>query len=315
MTVIQVNFRGVLCKEKCRPCRETLFGFMHKLIDQLRYCGRERTAETYTAALNSIARFNGGRDIYLDEIDETLVLHYEVYLRLRGVAMNTSSFYMRILRAAYNKAVEKGLVEQRHPFRQVYTGVDKTAKRAITLRQVRLVKNLDLSGNCDLAFARDMFLFSFYTRGMSLIDMAFLTADNLYNGRLTYTRRKTGQLLSIRWERCMQEIVDRYHVKGARYLLPLIEREGVDERQQYKTRSVWLCNKLKRIGQIIKFDAPLTMYVARHSWASIARASHIPISVISEGMGHDSELTTQIYLSSFNYLEIDKANKRILNML
>ena len=315
MTVIQVNFRGVLGKEKCRTSRETLFAFMHQLIDQLRYCGRERTAETYTAALNSFARFNGGRDIYLKEIDESVLLHYEIYLRSRGVTMNTSSFYMRILRAAYNKAVERSLIPQRYPFKQVYTGVDKTAKRAITLKQIRVVKNLDLSHSRDLEFARDMFMFSFYTRGMSLVDMAFLTSDNLCNGRLTYTRHKTGQMLSIRWERCMQEIVDRYRPKGAKFLLPLITNEGIDERQQYKKRSVWLCDKLKRIGQMAKFDFPLTMYVARHSWASIARSSHIPMSVISESMGHDSEQTTQIYLSSFNYMEVDKANKRILNML
>lgn len=315
MTVIKVNFRGSLSREKCIASRETLFGYMHKLINQLHYCGRERTAETYTAALNSIARFRGGLDIYLDEINETLILHYEVYLHSRGVTMNTSSFYMRILRAVYNKAVENNLVVQCYPFRHVYTGVDKTAKRAITLKQIRRVKNLDLTHNLDLAFARDMFLFSFYTRGMSLIDMAFLTSANLCNGRLTYTRHKTGQLLSVRWERCMQEIVDRYRVPGAHYLLPLITHEDEDERQQYKKRSLWLCYRLKCIGQLLQFDFPLTMYVARHSWASIARASHIPISIISEGMGHDSELTTQIYLSSFNCMEIDKANKRILNLL
>ena len=57
------------------------------------------------------------------------------------------------------------------------------------------------------------------------------------------------------------------------------------------------------------------MYVARHSWASIARDEGIPISVISEGMGHDSESTTQIYLASLATQVIDKANKKILRLL
>ena len=314
MTVLQVNFRDRV-GEQCRPSGETLFAFMHKLINQLHCTGHERTAETYAAALNSVARFMDGRDVRLDEMDEMMMVRYEVYLHSCGVTANTSSFYMRVLRAVYNKAVEQHLVIQRFPFRLVYTGVDKTAKRAITLRQVRQVKEMDLTGRHELAFARDMFMFSFYTRGMSLIDMAYLTSDNLCNGRLTYTRHKTGQLLSIRWERCMQEIVNRYRIRGARYLLPIIMHEGVAEREQYKKRAVWLCGKLKRVGGMAKFDFPLTMYVARHSWASIARASHIPISVISEGMGHDSELTTQIYLSTYNYMEVDRANKRILGML
>lgn len=314
MTVLHVNFRGG-GGEFQRSCGETLFGFMHKLIDQLRYSGHERTAETYAAALSSVARFMEGLDVRLDEIDEMLMVRYEVHLRERGVTPNTSSFYMRILRAAYNKAVERQLIVQRHPFRLVYTGVDKTAKRAITLRQLRQVKELDLTDDCHLAFARDMFLFSFYTRGMSLIDMAYLTDHHLCNGRLTYTRHKTGQLLSIRWERCMQDIVDRYRSRGSRYLLPIIRSEGCSERQQYKSRATWLCNILKRVGTMAHLAFPLTMYVARHSWASIARASHIPLSVISEGMGHDSELTTQIYLSSYSHTELDRANRRILSML
>lgn len=60
---------------------------------------------------------------------------------------------------------------------------------------------------------------------------------------------------------------------------------------------------------------PLTMYVARHSWASAAKNKNVPISVISEGMGHDSELTTQIYLASLDTAVVDKANRMILKSL
>lgn len=314
MTIIRLNFRATL-NEPRKNGNETLFSFMQQLITQFRSCGRERTAETYTAALNSISRFSAGKDIRFTDIDETLMLKYEAYLHSCGITPNTSSFYMRILRATYNRAVERGFTIQQHPFRPVYTGIDKTIKRAIPLRYIKLIKDLDLTGSRGLDLARDMFMFSFYTRGMSLIDMAYLTPHNLTGGRLTYTRHKTGQQLSIKWERCMQEIIDRHHQDGARYLLPLIRQEGIDERQQYKSRSSWLCYKLKQIGTMIHLDFPLTMYVARHSWASIARSSHIPISIISESMGHESEQTTQIYLASFDYMEIDKANRRILRML
>ncbi len=315
MTVIQLKIRTAPNEPRQSDNSETLFRFMQQLITQFRFCGRERTAETYTAALNSISRFSAGKDIRFTDMDEALMLSYEVYLHSRGITMNTSSFYMRILRAAYNRAVEKGLTIQQYPFRLVYTGIAGTIKRAIPLRSIKLIKELDLTDSRGLDFARDMFMFSFYTRGMSLIDMAYLTPHDLAGGRLTYTRHKTGQQLSVKWERCMQEIVDRHHREGARYLLPLIRQEGIDERQQYKSRSSWLCYKLKQIGTMIHLDFPLTMYVARHSWASIARSSHIPISVISESMGHESEQTTQIYLSSFDYMEIDKANRRILKML
>ena len=133
---------------------------------------------------------------------------------------------MRILRAVYNRAVEKDLTTNRNPFKHVYTGIDKTIKRAIPLKAIKQIKNLDLSLQLSLDFARDMFLFSFYTRGMSFIDMAYLRRTNLKNGILTYHRRKTGQQLSIRWERCMQDILDKYENPTSDYLLPIIRSES-----------------------------------------------------------------------------------------
>ena len=66
---------------------------------------------------------------------------------------------------------------------------------------------------------------------------------------------------------------------------------------------------------MLKLPIPLTLYVARHSWASVAKAQGVPVSVISEGVGHDSEATTQIYLASLDSSVVDKANSMILKSL
>ena len=77
-----------------------------------------------------------------------------------------------------------------------------------------------------------------------------------------------------------------------------------------------LINKyLKRIAELAKINIPLTMYVARHSWASIAQSNNIPINAISLGMGHDKEETTRIYLASIQTDVIDNANSKILRLL
>lgn len=292
----------------------SLCSFMHKVIAQLKQLGKERTSETYTAALNSFMRFRNEQDIPLDGISSDLIQMYEAWLRAREVRMNTISFYMRILRAVYNRAVEKGLVEQKEPFRHVYTGIEKTRKRAISLKEVKKLKNLDLSRKPSLEFARDIFLFSFYTRGMSFIDIAYLRKSDLSNGILTYHRRKTGQLLTIRWENCMKEIVDKYEDKNSKYLLPLLCSDG-DSRKQYKNALRLVNYHLKTISKMLNIQDPITMYVARHSWASAAKQNKVPLSIISQGMGHDSEVTTQIYLASLDTSVIDKANKMILNSL
>ncbi len=292
-----------------------LFLFMEGIIANLKTLGKIRTSETYAATLSSFRRFRENMDVALDDLDSDVMMAYEVYLKNHGVCSNSSSFYMRNLRAVYNRAVEKGLIINRNPFKHVYTGIDKTIKRAIPLKAIKQIKNLDLSLQPSLDYARDMFLFSFYTRGMSFIDMAYLRRKDLQNGELSYRRRKTGQQLFIHWEMCMQEIVDKYDNSLSERLLPIIKPKNGDERTQYQNAMYLINRKLKEIGKMVGVQLPLTMYVARHSWASVAKNKNVPISVISEGMGHDSEMTTQIYLASLDTAIVDKANKMILQSL
>lgn len=292
--------------------KKTLSSFMQVNIASLRQSGKLRTSETYRATLNSFMKFMDGKDVLLSNMDAELMMGYETYLKEQGASMNTVSFYMRILRATYNRAVDKGVIRQRFPFKHVYTGVEKTVKRAISFKVIRQLKEMDLIHSQSMEFARDMFMFSFYTRGMSFVDMAFLKKTDLNNGMLTYRRKKTGQLLSIRWEKCMQDIVDKYPGNYSTYLLPIIIHIRKDERLQYKNSICLVNRRLKEIGKKLGLVHPLTMYVARHSWASVARGKHIPLSVISEGMGHDSEKTTLIYLAALDTTVIDKANMVVL---
>lgn len=289
--------------------------YINQQIARLKRLGKIRTSETYTAALRSFNGFMNDKEVLFDQINADLIAEYESYLKGRGNSPNTVSFYMRILKAVYNRAVEDGITGQRHPFKSVYTGVEKTIKRAISLNDLKRIKGLDLSLKPNLDFARDMFLFCFYTRGMSFIDMAYLRKKDLQNGILSYRRRKTGQQLFIKWERCMQEIVDKYPENETEYLLPIITKRNEDYRKQYTNELHRVNHLLKKIGKQLDLPIPLTMYVARHSWASIAKSRNVPISVISEGMGHDSENTTQIYLASLDTSVVDRANKKILDLL
>ena len=293
----------------------TIISFTRSLICQLRQIGKMRTAERYSIVLNSFERFLCGKDLPLAEMDAHVLMGYEVFLKGRGVCPNTVSFYMRNLRAIYNRAVEQGVVEQRHPFKHVYTGIDKTVKRAVPVQVIREIRDLDLAAHPWMDWARDIFLFSFYTRGMSFVDMAFLKKKNLQHGILSYRRQKTGQQLFIKWEKPMQEIVDKYDTGNSPYLLPIIKHPGEDERRQYINASHLVNKKLKKIGEQIGLSVPLTTYVARHGWASIAKSKHIPLSTISEALGHDSESTTRIYLTSLETSVIDRANSLILKSL
>lgn len=222
-----------------------VFVFMRSIIEQLKNLGRVRTSETYAAALSSLEKFCGHSDLSFEAIDSSLMIRYEAWLKSNGSCPNTVSFYMRIMRAVYNRAVDQGLVMQTHPFRHVYTGVAKTKKRAVSLSTLKRIKALDLSDKPRLAFARDMFFFSFYTRGMSFIDMSYLKKTDICSGRLVYKRRKTGRCLTMKWEECMAGIAVRYGRRDSKYVLPIITKPGSDGRCQAK-------NTLCRINRALK---------------------------------------------------------------
>lgn len=293
----------------------TFFCFMEAVIAHLESTGKKRTAETYSAALRSFRRFREGKDMWFDALDSDMMEEYQAYLCRRGLVPNTISFHMRILRAVYNRAVERGIAEDTRPFRHVYTGVDKTVKRAIGLAALRRIRNVELKGMPVAAYARDMFMLSFFLRGMSFIDMAFLRKRDLRNGYLTYRRRKTGQQLSIRWTKEMQQIVKRYPDNETEYLLPIITIAATDARAYARRKQYQINRGLKAVAGSIGLDMPLTLYCSRHSWASVARERGVPVSVISDGLGHDNERTTQIYLAALDRSVVDKANDLIIAQL
>ena len=304
----------VVAKYNELTSRQSVQVYMKSIIKQQKAQGRVRTSETYAATMRSFMSFRGGKDISWDCVTPALVKSYELWLKAKGVPLNTISFYMRILRAVYSRAVNEGLATDQYPFGQVYTGVAKTAKRGISTADITRVLHLDLSASPSRAFARDIFMFSFYTRGMSLIDFAKLKTDNIRNGVLTYQRSKTGQRISVKWRKEMQAIVDRYHKQDSDRLLHIITQE-TDIRKQYDSALHNINYNLKKIGEAVGLSIPLTMYVARHSWASAASQSNIPLHVISQCLGHDSEHTTQIYLSSIDVNQMDEANDKIIRKL
>ena len=294
----------------------TLFNFLNETITKLQKLGKARTAETYSAALASFKKFRKDEDILLHDIDSDIMEKYQAYLSLNGLTPNTISFYMRIIRATYNRAVESGLIEQAFPFRRVYTGVAKTVKRAISLKAVKAIKMLDLSSKPTLEFARDMFLFSFYTRGMSFVDIAYLKKSDFNNGTISYRRKKTGQQLHVACEKSVMLLIERYQAEvDSPFLLSIITKPDKDTRKQYQAKMYAINKSLKEVARLAKVDVPLTLYVARHSWASIAHIQNIPVSIISESMGHDSEATTQIYLASLDVSAVNKANSQIIEAL
>lgn len=300
---------------QCMAEERSFFHIMRKSIIRLRQLNRTGTAKNYNAALNSFMRFRRNEDIPIDVLNCSIVEDFQTYLRMKDLTPNSISFYMRILRAAYNNAAGNGLTLDRKPFRNVFTGMEKTLKRAISICDIRRMKNLDLSLKPNLEFARDLFMFLFYCRGMSFIDAAFLRKTDIQGDVLSYHRHKTGQLLHVGMLPEIEGILDRYADMESPYLLPIITVAGIDERKQYEAALRRVNNALKIVAKMLNLKMPLTTYVARHAWASIAKLKNVPVNVISDALGHDSIATTQIYLAAIDTSTIDKVNEMIIGDL
>lgn len=307
----------------------TFEDYCNQLIKSFKESGKNGNAIVYQSSLESVKDFVGSKKVQLDEIDYNFVKKYQDFLESKEITVkkgtkeeyrkkltvNGISFYLRTLRAIINKAIKEGLIDETsYPFKNISIKSQKTRKRAVNKDVIKMVEELDVSQEENLQLYKDLFMFSFYNRGMNFVDMAFLKVKNIESGRLNYTRQKTGQQFSIKITDKAKAIIDKYNeMKNPEsYIFPIIYRKG-KEYLDYRNAMRLMNKKLKKISNLLNLDVPLTTYVSRHSWATIAKRSGISTAVISEGLGHESEETTQVYLDSFENDVLDDANELITN--
>ncbi|MCH5178033.1 MAG: site-specific integrase [Prevotellaceae bacterium] len=310
--------------------RKGFIAFIKGESERQRQNGHISVANNYRSAGNSLARFLRTKrktDVSFKKLTALLMADYEAWLQVDGLCKNTTSFYFRTLQSVYHKAVRQGWTDDRKPFADVYRGVAKTVKRAIDAHEVCQLKALDIRAAlirqgydgkalakllCQLEFSRNIFIFCFCARGLTFVDLAHMKKANVVDDTLVYVRRKTKQRMEVRIEPMMQEILTRYP-SDTEYLLPILSKTGDGHAvyHHYRYALARYNRHLKMLGCMLG-GLKLTSYVSRHSWASAAYSQHVPLSIISLSMGHDSEKTTEIYLKSLESNVLNKTNHRLL---
>lgn len=312
--------------------KKSLSAFTARLCQDLQQQGRERTARAYNTVTRGLLSFLDRNDLSLIRMENHILQSFERYLKERGRAANTISYYMRNLRAIYNKAIDEGLIEngKSNPFSQVYTGVRSTRKRALSKPSLLRLAELDvLADICpqrapkeygqrgELLDAQRLFFFSFHARGISFVDLAYLRKDNIRHGVLSYYRKKTGWQIEVKVSPAMQSIINSFseRVRQSPYLFPIIRNSGKKTRLQYESGLRLQNKRLKKLANLAGVKEKVTTHVARHSWATMAKRENLPLWVISEGLGHSNEKTTYTYLASFERSILDQAGERISTLV
>ncbi len=301
------------------PACKTVFTFLDEQVERALRIQHHGTARTYSSTTRSFREFRSQTDLLFSDLTPEVILSYEAWLYHRGLMPNTVRFYLRTLRTLLNKAAaskERLLAPPVNLFSQIHLSYVTTTKRALTLSEVYSIEHASLNERSTTSLARDLFMFSFFMRGISFVDMAHLRKSDLSNGFFTYSRRKTHQTITIQNEQVIQRIINSYasQTEGTPYLLPLLTQILPEESEHHACQRLQarINRALKRLGRKLNLPIPLTTYVARHSWASIAQSMDVPLAIISKGMGHHSYQTTQIYLNSIDTSRVNEANHRII---
>lgn len=277
---------------------------------------KHSTAELYEVAGRHFDRFLGGRTCRLKDVTATLINDFYCSLQKQRLKTNSINSYMSSLRAVYNAALSEGLVTAReNPFARLRLKREETAKRAISSEAVRKIATLDLRKRPDLERAADLSMFSFMAFGMPFVDIVNLRKENIHGNEIVYNRHKTGTQIRIGITTGIKVLLKRYE-NDTPFLFPLLQESPAQAGNRYYKQLLSRQNRaLREIGEMIGLPAKLTSYVMRHTWASEALAHHVPVSVISQALGHSSEKTTRCYLSLLDQSELNKANHLITNFL
>jgi integrase len=302
---------------------QSVFDYFDSVCKRLLNNGQVKNAEIYKDAKRSLYLFTPNKKLHFSDIDLEFLSNYEDYLKSTGKKPNTIYLYLRTLRALINRAIKDEVcAEKYYPFKRFtlakYSSTT-TEKRAIAKQEIEKIKQLNLSAKEHLIDSRNLFLFSFYCRGMNFTDMALLKWRNINAERLSYTRQKTKEYFSIELLQPAIRILKHYkkitYIDEESYVFPILSEDHQSPKSIYY-RKVKILKKtntdLKEIAGLAKIKSKLTTYVARHSYATILKMSGIQTSIISQALGHDSEKTTRIYLESFGNNILDEASKLIL---
>jgi len=314
-------------KSKEKPLIYTLDRFYSQQVQILEQQGRVGLAGLYLEVQRILNKFKP--NALLSDVNIRFLESFEYWMRNeRGNKDTTISVKMRNLQRVINQAIEEKLFKlENYPFGEKKYSINKrlnnkTKKIAIALDKVSKLKALKLEGNSALHLAQQMFLFSYYSRGMNFIDMTYLTWQDISETHINYIRRKTGGQFEVPLSEHNQAILAFYKssnkVKG-NFVFPILDLEIHQTlKQQYtrkKTALKAVNDNLKKLACMIgEPNLKLTTNVGRHTYATGLKRSGANTSYISEALGHATEEQTQTYLDSFEKGAIESWEKKMFDL-
>lgn len=303
--------------------QESFTGFMNEVIEELRREGRYSTAHIYKYALFAVTGFVGGGEVFFGALTRRWLKRFERHLEDLQRSYNTISTYVRVLRAVYNRAVDRELIRgEFRLFAGMKTGVCSEHKLAVAAGQMNTLLDTDHRKELPAAVgkARDLLALMLLLQGMPFVDLAHLRKCDLNGDLLVCHRRKTGTELCVKVvpEAMLLIELHRNTDSSSPYLLDVLDGdlEGEAAFNCYREQLRELNRNLSLLPGFCGMEGlKVSSYTARHTWATLAKYCQVPEEIISEGLGHSSLEVTRTYLKSFEGDELARANRVIIDYI
>lgn len=289
-----------------------LIGYKKK-ISELEQQNRIGTATFYKSSLAAVQAYTNINNFRFDEITYSFLNSFISHEIKRGVKSNSVAVYLKGLRSIHYTYCKINNLTLPSVYSRIgiQSLIKPTRKRSLSTKNLKLLTQY-IPKDKHEQLAKDLFLFSFYCRGINLMDITKLTPKNIVNDRIEYTRSKTYGVFSIAITNEIKEIL--YRQSTEKFLFPIIKSD-IPLRKAVKNYTKTINRILNRIAKRLEFPHDLTFLYARHTFAQLCRESGVSIELISKALGHSDLQTTEIYLKSFGNNEIDDISRKILDSL
>jgi len=280
------------------------FALVDEKINIYNKLGNLNYMDSFKTTKTIVENFCGTSILPFETIDYNFLTRLENSLKFRGVKANSIGVFMRNIRTIYNQAISMGLVElSLYPFRKYRIPKETTRHRDLTAREIAAIAKIEIKEPL-IAWARDMFMLSFYLIGINMKDLMYV--EKIEEGHINYKRSKGKRDYSIKvWPEAMY-IINRY--PGKKYLL-----NTLDNYSDYRFATKRINERMKDVAELCQINKPISTYYARHAWGTIASSIGISLDNISRALGHRLVSDVTIIYVKEDQEAIDRVNRKVID--
>lgn len=252
-------------------------------------------------------RSMAGTPIYTDEINADLLRDFDGFLVKLGNDDNTRRKKFKFLSTWYQAAIKDGKATEPNPFKEYKINQKPVKKAKLTEAEVQAIEHLKLKSG-PVNDARNLWLFSYYCKGIRFETCITCRRDMIQNGRISFKMNKGEKYISVKIHSRLQAIIDQYAGDGA-YLFPYVKELPASPKDflaLISGRNVIVNRNLKIVAGLAGITADLSFHIARHTFAFHLKKKSDNIHVVKDALGHSKSSTTEQYLQALDDEFLDK---------